>query len=148
LVEIPADLEIYDNIVAYWRPDVPIVAGSAHEMRYDLQWGADPSPQTTDLLKVTDTAMGGRPEGGLVMVIDFEDGDAVPQDLEDVEITLRSSNGSTTPGILQRNPETNGPRLAFTFQPEDATSSEFRVQLRVGDAPLSEVWLYRWTQTA
>jgi glucans biosynthesis protein len=147
LVEIPADLEIYDNIVAYWRPTAPIAAGGVHEMRYNLQWGADPSPQTPGLLRVTGTAMGGRPEGGLVMVIDFEDGSVLPQDLETIEVILRTSAGSTTPGILQRNPETNGPRLAFTFQPEDETSSEFRIQLRLGDAPLSEVWLYRWTQT-
>jgi glucans biosynthesis protein len=147
LVEIPADLEIYDNIVAYWRPAAPIVAGAEHEMRYNLKWGADPSPATPQLLRVTGSAMGGRPEGGLVMVIDFEDGSALPQDLEAVEITLRSSAGTTTEGILQRNPETNGPRLAFTFQPEGATFSEFRVQLRVNEAPLSEVWLYRWTQT-
>lgn len=82
------------------------------------------------------------------MVIDFENGAALPEDLETVEVTLRSSHGSTTPSILQRNPETNGPRLAFTFDPQDASYAEFRVQLRVGDAPLSEVWLYRWTKTA
>ena len=28
LVEIPADQEIYDNIVAYWRPMEPYTAGS------------------------------------------------------------------------------------------------------------------------
>lgn len=148
LVEIPADLEIYDNIVAYWRPAAPIPAGSEHPMRYRLQWGADPAPKAHDLLAVHGTAMGERPEGGLVMVIDFEDGPVVPNDLDTVEIILRSNRGSTTPGILQRNPETGGPRLAFTFDPEDSNFAEFRVQLRVGDAPLSEVWLYRWTKSA
>lgn len=148
LVEIPADLEIYDNIVAYWKPSAPIPEGTEHQMRYRLQWGADTAPQTPYLLAVRGSAMGGRPEGGLVMVIDFENGSAVPEDLETVDIVLRSSNGSTTSGILQRNPETGGPRLAFTFDPEDADVAEFRVQLRVGDAPLSEVWLYRWTRSA
>lgn len=147
LVEIPADLEIYDNIVAYWRPATPIVAGAEHAMRYRLQWGAQPAPQTPELLSVRGTAMGGRPEGGLVMVIDFENGDALPEDLEMVDVILRSSVGNTTTGILQRNPETNGPRLAFTFDPEGATVAEFRVQLRTGGTPLSEVWLYRWTQS-
>ncbi|MGB5863629.1 MAG: glucan biosynthesis protein G [Sulfitobacter sp.] len=147
LVEIPADLEIYDNVVAYWRPAAKILAGSEHEMRYGLQWGADPSPETQTLLSVRGTAMGGRPEGGLVMVIDFDNGEALSEDLNMVDIILRSSHGSTTPGILQRNPETNGPRLAFTFEPGDARYAEFRVQLRTGGAPLSEVWLYRWTQT-
>jgi glucans biosynthesis protein len=145
LVEIPADLEIYDNIVAYWRPATPIAAGTEHQMRYGLQWGADPSPPSDPLIAVRHTAMGGRPEGGVVMVIDFDAGAQVPEDLAQVEVILRSSTGSTTPGILQRNPETGGPRLAFTFEPDDDAVAEFRGQLRHKDAPLSEVWLYRWT---
>lgn len=147
LVEIPADLEIYDNVVAYWRPDEPIPAGAEHPLRYRLQWGANPAPQTPELLRVLGSAMGGRPEGGQVMVIDFENADSVPEDLSTVEVTLRTSAGTTTPGILQRNPETNGPRLAFTFQPEGADVSEFRVQLHAGGTALSEIWLYRWTKT-
>jgi glucans biosynthesis protein len=147
LVEIPADLEIYDNVVAYWRPAAPVEAGGAHQMRYRLQWGANPAPLPRPLLGVVGTAMGGRPEGGVVTVIDFEDGAGLPQDLESVEVTLRISHGTTTPGILQRNPETNGARLAFTFDPEDALFAEFRVQLHSGDTPLSEIWLYRWTKS-
>lgn len=147
LVEIPADLEIYDNIVSYWRPAAPIAAGSEVELRYGMQWGADPAPNPPELVRVLGTAMGGRPEGGLVMVIDFANGTALPDDLDAVEVILRSSPGSTIAGILQRNPETNGPRLAFTFMPEGADVAELRVQLRVHDAPLSEVWLYRWTRT-
>ncbi|MCX7567176.1 glucan biosynthesis protein G [Sulfitobacter sp. F26169L] len=148
LVEIPADLEIYDNIVAYWRPSAPIAAGAEYPMRYRLQWGADPAPSIPALVSVRGTAMGGRPEGGIVMVIDFDDGGSLPQDLSEVDVILRSSHGTTTSGTLQRNPETNGPRLAFTFQPDGADFSEFRVQLHTNDQPLSEIWLYRWTKTA
>ena len=147
LVEIPADLEIYDNIVSYWRPAAPIAAGEEVALRYRLQWGADPSELPQKLVAVRQTAMGERMEGGLVMVIDFENGDGVPEDLETVGIILRTSHGSTTPGVLQRNPETNGPRLAFTFEPGEARYAEFRVQLLMDQAPLSEIWLYRWTQS-
>ncbi len=146
LVEIPADLEVYDNIVAYWRPAAELAAGSEHQMTYTLHWGANPAAVTADVpVKVLNTAMGGRPEGGQIIVIDFADSPDVPKDLSEVEIILRANNGSITPGILQRNPETNGPRLAFTFMPDDARWAEFRAQLRVGGDPLSEVWLYRWT---
>ena len=148
LVEIPTDLEIYDNIVAYWRPAQPIEAGDSHTMRYNLQWGADPAPVTPDLVRVHGTAMGGRPEGGLLMVIDFEDGDILPNDLAQIDVHVRASAGTTTPPILQRNPLTGGPRVAFTFDAQDASVAEFRVQLRGPDDPLSEVWLYRWTPTA
>ena len=71
----------------------------------------------------------------------------MPDNLETVEVVLRTSAGITTPHNIQRNPETNGARLAFTYDPQDADVSEFRVQLRVNDAALSEIWLYRWTKT-
>ncbi len=146
LVEIPADLEIYDNIVAYWRPATPLAAGAEHRLSYSLHWGADPVAATADVpVKVLNTAIGGRPEGGQVVAIDFAPGPRLPEDLEEVEILVRSSTGTATPGILQRNPETGGPRLAFTFDPQGATLAEFRAQLRLAGEPLSEVWLYRWT---
>jgi len=148
LVEIPADLEIYDNIVSYWRPATPIKAGSEHAMSYTLHWGADPVPATADIpVKVLNTAIGGRPEGGQIVAIDFAGSARVPQNLDEIEIILRSNTGTVTPGILQRNPETGGPRLAFTFHPQDASLVEFRAQLRLNSEPLSEVWLYRWTAT-
>ena len=145
LVEIPADLEIYDNIVAYWRPSRPIAAGESHQMSYTLDWGASPAPATGMPLRVLNTAIGGRPEGGNIVAIDFEDGALVPEDLSRIDILVRGSAGDVTPGLVQRNPETNGPRLAFTFIPGEADLIEFRAQLRLDGAPLSEVWLYRWT---
>ena len=145
LGEIPADLEIYDNIVAYWRPARAIEAGQSHKMSYRLDWGADPAPRTDMPLRVLNTAIGDRPEGGTIVAIDFENSDAVPQDLSRLDIVLRGNAGETSMGLVQRSPETGGPRLAFTFHPGDATLIEFRAQLRLDGAPLSEVWLYRWT---
>lgn len=147
LVEIPSDLEVYDNIVAYWRPENLLQPGDAHKMSYTLHWGADPVAATAQIpVKVLNTAMGGRPEGGEIVVIDFAHSAQVPDDLSEVEILVRSNAGTVTPGILQRNPETKGPRLAFTFQAGDATAAEFRAQLRLQGDPLSEVWMYRWTK--
>ncbi|MEW9919566.1 glucan biosynthesis protein [Marimonas sp. MJW-29] len=146
LVEIPADLEIYDNIVSYWQPAQPILAGTEHAMSYTLHWGADPVAATADVpVKVLNTAMGGRPEGGQIVAIDFAPSDRMPDDLAEIEVLVRASHGEVSPGIVQRNPETGGPRLAFTFTPGEATLAEFRAQLRLGGEALSEVWLYRWT---
>lgn len=146
LVEIPADLEIYDNIVAYWNPAAPIPAGGSHSMSYTLDWGANPAPAADMPLPVLNTAIGGRPEGGNIVAIDFADSALVPDDLSRLDILVRASAGDVTPGLVQRNPETNGPRLAFTFEPGDAELVEFRAQLRLDGEPLSEVWLYRWTR--
>lgn len=148
LVEIPADREIYDNIVAYWRPAAPIAAGARHDMRYRLDWGADPAPpHMAGLLRVHETAMGANAFGpGLLIAIDFAPGPAVPADLASITRLIRSSAGTVSGGVLERNPETGGPRLVFRFEPQGAELAEFRVQLRGPEgAPLSEVWLYRWT---
>ncbi|MEL7100595.1 MAG: glucan biosynthesis protein G [Pseudomonadota bacterium] len=145
LVEIPADLEIYDNIVAYWRPAGTIPAGAEHAMSYALDWGADTVPEA-GVIRVLDTAAGGRPEGGRIFTIDFEPGTQVPEDLSTLQHIVRTSHGEVSAGIVQRNPDTGGPRLAFTFHAQGAAWAEFRAQLRRADgAPLSEVWLYRWT---
>ncbi|MEP0962402.1 MAG: glucan biosynthesis protein G [Roseobacter sp.] len=146
LVEIPADLEIYDNIVAYWRPSTPLLAGASHKMSYRLDWAHDPAPVAAMPLRVFDTAMGDRPEGGTVVAIDFEGRADVPEDLSALDIVLRSSAGDVSDGLIQRNPETGGPRLAFTFYPQDADLVEFRAQLRLNGEAFSEVWLYRWTR--
>ncbi|THH35981.1 glucan biosynthesis protein G [Aliishimia ponticola] len=148
LVEIPADKEIYDNIVAYWRPAGTIPAGARHDMSYRLDWGDDPAPRKAMPLRVTNTSAGGSAfHKGLIFVIDFQASEAVPEDLSKLMRIIRTTAGTVSEGVLQRNPETGGPRLAFEFDPQGTPLAEFRVQLRAEDGtPLSEVWLYRWTQ--
>ncbi|MEP0941310.1 MAG: glucan biosynthesis protein G [Rhizobiaceae bacterium] len=144
LVEIPADREIYDNIVAYWRPREPLAAGSSHQFSYRLHWCEDP-PINQDLPKVLNTRMGKRFVGGRLVTVDFSNAPILPKKLEDITLHVSSNQGKVSEGILQRNPRTGGVRLAFTFYPEDLTSIELRAQLMVGDKRASEVWLYRWT---
>jgi glucans biosynthesis protein len=151
LVEIPADLEIYDNIVAYWRPADPVPAGGEATYAYRLDWGVEPDLQGAPL-RVLNTRIGARPAfgadaaGSFLIVIDFEAGPDLPDDLESIARLIRSSTGTVTDGVLQRNPETGGPRLAFAFRPDADALAEMRVQLRLGEAALSEVWLYRWAR--
>ena len=145
LVEIPSDREIYDNIVAYWRPAKGLTKGESKTLTYRLDWGEEPEPQVDMPLRILNTAAGGRPEGGRIFAIDFENSDKVPEDLNEITRLIRSSAGKVSDGVMQRNPETGGPRLAFTFEAGEADWAEFRVQLRLDGEALSEVWLYRWT---
>lgn len=144
LIEIPTPSEIYDNIVCYWRPANGVQRGSENVYAYRLTWGEEVSYGTG--LTVMNTMIGSAFENrGTIVLIDFAPGDTVPEDLGEVEIVVRGSAGEVSSGVLQRNPETGGPRLAFKFEPGDATLIEFRAQLRLNGEPLSEVWLYRWT---
>ena len=143
LIEIPTDQEIYDNIVCYWRPDGGLAAGSEHTMSYSMLWGDD--SDFGQGLRVLNTRIGNAFEDGIIVAIDFSASDAVPDDLNSVDRLIRASAGEVSGGVLQRNPETGGPRLAFKFHPGDAELIEFRAQLRLDGSPLSETWLYRWT---
>ncbi len=146
LVEIPVDKEIYDNIVAYWRPNEPIKTGESYAFSYRMGWGDQ--PENLPLLsRVTNTRIGKDfNQVRTVVTVDFTDHPALPEDLDDVKLTLRSSTGELSKGILQRNPGTGGVRLAFSFLPGEAELIEMRAQMHVDATPISEVWLYQWTR--
>ena len=144
LVEIPTPSEIFDNIVCYWRPRDGLARGSDTAFEYRLTWGEDSHYGTG--LPVLNTLIGSAFENdGIIVAIDFAPEAGAPTDLDEVTKVVQSSAGRVSAGVLQRNPETGGPRLAFKFHPDGAPLIEFRAQLRLEGAPLTEVWLYRWT---
>ncbi len=144
LVEIPADREIYDNVVAYWRPRTPLPAGEEASFTYRLNWG-EGTGAMKPVAEVLNTSIGARFGGGYIAAIDFAAHAAVPEDLSRVSVMVRSGSAETSAGVLQRNPDTGGPRLAFSFDPGERRAVEMRAQLSVDGQTISEVWLYRWT---
>ena len=144
LVEIPADQEIYDNIVAYWRPSEPIPQGEEFRFSYRLFWCVQP-PHGQTLARVINTRIGKKASGGKITTIDFAPADALPMELDQISVDISSNVGSVAFDALQHNPSTQGVRLAFNFDPGKHLSMELRVQLYARDRPVSEVWLYRWT---
>lgn len=146
LVEIPTDKEIYDNIVAYWRPRAPLAPGSEHQISYRMTWCAD-APRLRNVARVLNTRMGRGHvhRTKITAAIDFEPHEAIGEDWDDIVIHASANRGKVYPGILQRNPETGGARLAFSFEPGERRSVELRAQLMRDGRSVSEVWLYRWT---
>lgn len=145
LVEIPADQEIYDNIVAYWRPAAAYTAGQEVDLAYRMTWGGrDQSPD--NLPRVVNSSSGLHLHGGRIMAIEYEPHPQHAAAPEDYSIHINSPHVETSKGVLQRNPETGGLRLALSFDPGDRDLVELRAQLRKDGNPASEVWLYRWTR--
>jgi glucans biosynthesis protein len=147
LVEIPADKEIYDNIVAYWRPAQPLEPGARHAFTYTMAWGGEP-PRPRDVAPVVRTRIGksydkSRPYS--VIAIDFAEHPGFEGAPEAVTIRLSATQGTVSGGVLQPNPGTGGWRLAFKFDPGEAELSELRALVTRAGAPVTEVWLYRWT---
>ena len=147
LVEIPADQEIYDNIVAYWRPREPLIAGSEALFAYEMEWGSEP-PRPREVARVVNTRIGkgyDKTKPYMIVTVDFAGDAAFAGDLDEITRFISSNRGTVTDGVLQRNPETGGVRLAFKFDPGERTAAELRVQLVKDGVSLTEVWLYRWT---
>lgn len=162
LVEIPSDKEVYDNIVAYWRPRDVLVAGSEHDFAYRMIWGDETvsagAPPRPDVARVLNTYIGRDFDGDRILVaIDFAPQEALDRAAEgelgppewvprDVSARVSSGQSDVSDPILQRNPETNGTRLSFTFDPGKEATVELRAQLLREGATVTEVWLYRWTR--
>ncbi|SFI34494.1 glucan biosynthesis protein [Jannaschia pohangensis] len=157
LVEIPSDEEIYDNIVAYWRPRDPLAPGQEHRFAYRMTWGDEAGraapPRRKDVARVLNTHMGlNFRRDAILAAIDFAphpsfDVPPVYGALEGFTLFVNASRAETSTGVFQPNPETGGARLAFTFDPGDAESTELRAQVFKDGTPVTEVWLYRWTRS-
>jgi len=145
LVEIPTKDEVHDNIVAFWRPKQPLRAKSEHGFTYRLHWAAD-APTTSALARFTASRSGAGGAGVRLFVLDAAGGalkalaaDAQPR------LAVSTDKGKIQHAVVHPNPEEGSWRLSFELLPEDAKAAELRAQLLMGDTPLTETWILRWT---
>ncbi|TWI01748.1 glucans biosynthesis protein [Luteimonas cucumeris] len=145
LVEIPTADEYHDNIVAFWRPQQALAAGSEHRFRYRLHWGRDHAWQP-ELAVVASTRIGKAAKAGVrLMVIELAGGrlaklpaDAKPQ------VDALASKGELRNAVAYHNPENGHWRMSFELDPRGQSDIELRARLTDASGPLSETWLYRW----
>jgi glucans biosynthesis protein len=145
LVEIPTSEEVHDNIVAYWRPADPARAGSEISLTYRLHWGWD-APDPGGLLRVARTLSGAAGDGRRRFVVDFAgDGQPVVRPSA-VQLAAQANPGALHDAQISENPEVGGLRLSFELDPEGSDQVELRIDLRSGERPIAETWVYRWSQ--
>lgn len=146
LIEIPVDVEIHDNIVAYWRPATKLAAGTSYNLQYRMHWGHDvPAAWNGARVKSTRTGVTNKP-GAILFVVDFE-GVAVAQSRELPAAQVGANPGQLANVVVQRNPEVPGVRVSFELNPGDAELVELRLSLKLAEQTISESWLYRWTRS-
>ena len=146
LVEIPTDKEINDNIVAFWRPAAPLLAGQEHTIDYRLHWCAI-APTEGIVAPVIASRTGARVfEEGRIFSIDYAPHPSLGNDPALIEARVTASMGEVGSVLLQVNPATGGMRLDFTLVLPDATTTELRAELWRGGRSVAEVWLNRWVQ--
>ena len=153
LIEIPSDLEANDNIVAFWIPPSPFVAGSTAQFAYRLNWGMSPPGSSSDLARISRTLAGHGGVSGIKpradhrkFVIDFAGGPlAEPIDEASVEAQLQVDGGKIVEDVLQRIDGTDPVwRLVIEVEADPGAIVELRANLATGERRLSETWVYQW----
>jgi glucans biosynthesis protein len=157
LIEIPARLEADDNIVAFWIPSEPALAGQSREYAYRLIWG-DLNPQPADTMAhVVETRAGVGGVSGVdnaaglrKFVIDFKGGelDALPESTPLDVLASVGSGGLLRHSVLSRI-EANGVwRLVLDVEIEGTAPIEMKAYLVGLGKKLTETWLYQWRPAA
>jgi glucans biosynthesis protein len=143
LVEIPTGDEFMDNIVAFWRPEAPLAAGSEHRFAYRLTW-TRAAPPSGPVLPIRQSRSGrehDRP-GARRFVVDFA-GDATGL-VPDISATPDAELSGISLFAL---PGGRGTRVTFLLTPGDTDIVDLRLVLRSTEGEASgPVWLYRWTR--
>lgn len=147
LVEIPSDREINDNIVGFWRPHDPLHAKGEYLLNYRLHWCWAP-PGVVKLAQVMQTRCGlSFDQKHRQFIIDFV-GDSLKGLKADSPPTLEATadKGKIVSAVTQPNPEVNGWRVSIELDTQNNKLVELHARLMQADQPLTETWVYRWTQ--
>jgi len=144
LVEIPTANEYADNIVAFWRPRLPLAPGREHRWRYRLHWTAGHgwNPRLARVVATRSGALDGA--DGRQYFIDFR-GDHLPATDGAVRVQAAASAGVLRNAVAYRNPHDGSWRVGFELEPGPAQAVEMRLWLEGDAGRLSETWLSRWT---
>jgi periplasmic glucans biosynthesis protein len=152
LVEIPTQLEVNDNIVAFWVSDTKPVVGEMREFAYRLHWGDLPVDAGADIAYVKETRAGTGGVSGVEnttgtrkFVIDFAGGmlAAMPNEAE-VKAVVSATGGTIAVQTLSKIEQDDIWRLVLDVLPEKDASVELVAHIAGYGRKLSENWLYQW----
>jgi glucans biosynthesis protein len=154
LFEIPTLLETNDNIVAFWRPDQPLMQGASYNYVYRLHWCESwPKEHPAEVGLVTFSGSGvdydyssdpPKYDPNLrLYVIEFEGGPAAGE--FSAEVT--ASAGAISNVVVYPNEVRKTTRLSFAHNATGLDMAELRAVLKRGDVVAGETWLFRWTRS-
>lgn len=154
LVEIPSDLEVNDNIVAFWVPEAPARAGESREFAYRLRWGALEPDSRDDRAHVLETRAGAGGVSGVEnttgtrkFVIDFKGGllgNLPGEAVEDLTVIATAANGKIETQTLTQIWGTDIWRLVLDVAADGDKPVELSAHVAGYDRKLTETWLYQW----
>lgn len=150
LVELPAENEFEDNIIAFWEPAVLPEKGSSLDFEYTIHWTPEGAPRMYPESKVIATRVGEDLSypGSQLFVIDFS-ADGAPENRPELVAAAQGEAEIVDQQVLW-NPYLEAWRVVLrveALQPEvEGGAIELRSQLLFGEGKVSEVWAYQWTR--
>jgi periplasmic glucans biosynthesis protein len=145
LTEIPSNSEMNDNIIAYWRPRDVLIAGSRTSFTYRQFW-CWVTPERGELAETVGFRVGRGGSGRRRRCMVEFAGDILGGEIKGLTMALSASPGQIINGKFLHNSTRKSVRVTFELEPLNDAPSEIRLLLNDGDKPISETWLYRWTQ--
>jgi glucans biosynthesis protein len=148
LVELSADWEGLDNIVAFWDPRNKPKPLTPFHFGYTLYWTRETDMKLSEN-KVVATRIGLDPGGNNArqIVIDFKGPklDAIPLNTPPTAVANCSPNASITANQVIRNPDAGTWRVVLKMQPKNKDPVDLRCTLQDGTNVVSETWTYQWS---
>ncbi|MBL0944109.1 MAG: glucan biosynthesis protein G [Hydrogenophaga sp.] len=152
LVQLPTPDETHDNIVAYWVPAQPLMAGQPLEFAYDIAWQGDeqqrpPSSWVTQsrrghgYTRLSAQEQAAQPQ----YVLDFAGPaiDALPPNADVRAVVSANANGRVIQAIAYPNPATRSWRVSLRVTRIDPTQPvELRAFLQHQQHTVSETWTH------
>ncbi len=144
LVEIPTPDETNDNIVAFWVPESVPAIGQPINFNYQIDW--QEKEQRAPGLGYTSASRMARNDqkDKIQFVVDFagEELARLPAEtIVDAVVTV-GEGGELRHQSIEKNPVTQGWRLAFSIKIPASATLELRAVLKMGDKTLTETWSY------
>ena len=150
LVQLSANYEGFDNIVAFWDPRNKPAPLKPFRFGYTLCWTRETDMKLSDN-KVVSTRIGLGPNcvNCRQIVIDFAGPglDAIPEDNPPQAVASCSTNAAIVDNQIFHLSELNAWRVILKMQPNSGNTDpvDLRCTLQKGTNMLSETWTYQWS---
>lgn len=150
LIEIPAESQVNQNIILYWRPRAPLAANSETTFSYRQWWCWTPTdrPPFATAWRSRSGRVSGSPPNARRrrFLVEFR-GDALADVARFPEISARATTaqGAIMSSRLTLARHEKAARVVFDVDAGSEPQTELRLLLESAGKPISETWLYRWT---
>ena len=149
LVELTANFEGFDNIVAFWNPREKPAPLQPCRFSYTLRWMSDAGKLSENKVVSTRVGLDTVGSNNRQFVIDFDGSalDAIPESDPPEAIANCSTNAVIYFNRVLRNTYSGTWRVILKMQPKPGGTEpvDLRCTLQKGTNVLSETWTYQWS---